>query len=199
MTYKPKRLCIAAQYDANAPNGSTDTMFDPVPIDSAEAETFTYYVEGRDMCAELDNRSTAELNDIDAFNARAWGDESPTAVDAVLKAHAKYPDAEIVVPPVALRDLMRKPAALISAVYDAPSPNHRLAFLSGFEDGLESPKDLTFGMTYEGDATLQAAYDYGCNMGQSVGRALGNDTAGLEIVTLCCTARKGLVPRDQPL
>ena len=46
------------------------------------------------------------------------------------------------------------------------------AFLTGYRDGREQPFDLTMGMTYE-QPSRQCAWDYGCTLGQLIGRALG--------------------------
>ena len=108
--YKPKTLRIAAQKDHSAEEDD-GTDFQACEVNDPEAETFTYFV-GVPLDKAIDVRH------LEAFNANAWGDESQTAADAVLKAHAKYPDAEIVVPPVALRGLARKPPEGICNLLD---------------------------------------------------------------------------------
>ena len=46
------------------------------------------------------------------------------------------------------------------------------AFRQGFLDGLETPHELTSGMTYDNKA-LSEAYDEGANLGQVVGLLFG--------------------------
>ena len=47
------------------------------------------------------------------------------------------------------------------------------AFLQGVTDGLETPAELSSGMTYAGDKKLNVVYDEGVNLGQAVGRLFG--------------------------
>ncbi len=47
------------------------------------------------------------------------------------------------------------------------------AFLRGVIDGLDTPDELTSGMTYTKDRNCQQAYDEGANLGQAVGRMFG--------------------------
>ncbi len=47
------------------------------------------------------------------------------------------------------------------------------AFKEGFIDGIESPDELSSGMTYAKDRKLNAVYDEGVNLGQAIGRLFG--------------------------
>ncbi len=64
---------------------------------------------------------------------------------------------------------------VIAEVYEPEGGDQRMAFLTGLEDGLESTEqhggEIGCGMSYD-DLEQQDAWDYGANMGQSIGRAL---------------------------
>jgi hypothetical protein len=47
----------------------------------------------------------------------------------------------------------------------------RRAYTIGVRDGIESPHDLSMGMTWEIDRGENDAYDRGANLGQRIGRA----------------------------
>lgn len=50
-----------------------------------------------------------------------------------------------------------------------PVSDYRLAYNLGVQDGLESPHDLSMGMTWEDDQDMNEAYDRGVNPGQAEG------------------------------
>lgn len=94
------RVRFAAQYDTlhagsypycRHPDGCKcgGTKFEDCPIDDVLAESFTYYLTNPDTLTD------EQEHDLSYANADSWGDESPTLVEAMRKAVAKYPAADI--------------------------------------------------------------------------------------------------------